>query len=75
MLSALGGGGSLFGDIDYVVYDRVVLGLRICCNLLKTKNLAFNDTDKIWSLDELNNRSVHLDFSGISVSFHVGLLR
>ncbi|HAJ79881.1 MAG TPA: hypothetical protein DCO75_08920 [Fibrobacteres bacterium] len=68
----LGGGGSIFGEIDYIVLKRILLECRISMNILLTETLKDNYYGK-WIVDD-NGHEINLDYSGVSSSLRIGFL-
>jgi hypothetical protein len=68
----MGGGGTIFSELDYVFLKHLLFGLRIGANILLTETLHSKDMGK-WIIDETGHE-INLDYSGLSCSMRIGFL-
>jgi hypothetical protein len=69
---AYGGGGSLFGDVYYILKGHIMLGVRISGNLIMTRSLKYFENNKIWNA---SGNEINLNYSGVSLLVRIGVLQ
>jgi hypothetical protein len=66
-----GGGGTLFGELDYILFKHLLLGFRTGASILFTETLK--DNMGKWIVGE-KEHEINLNYSGFSGSLRIGFL-
>lgn len=68
----MGGGGSIFGEIDYILFTHILIGARFGANILWTETLKYSNGQK-WIVSD-NGHEINLDYTGATISMRAGFL-